>query len=112
MGKASFSVTQADGRTLVAVTGDLDSSSYTAFDEAVGQVPDDGKIIVDLSAMTFLDSRGLGSLVALWQRLGRSGGSLVLAGARYESARALWVTGLVERFTLAPDVPQAERQFS
>lgn len=113
MSKFTVAVSHEDGQTLVLVYGDLDNKSFEEFDEAVtAQIPDGGKVIVDLSELTFLDSRGLGTLVALWRRLERTGGSLVLSGARYQTARVLWVTGLVQRIAMADDVAEGRRQLS
>ncbi|GAA3210935.1 STAS domain-containing protein [Actinocorallia longicatena] len=104
----SFSFAETEGQTVIAVHGDLDSVSHVALDDALEEsVADDARVIMDLAGLTFLDSRGLGTLVALWRRLERGGGALVLAGARYNAARALWVTGLADRFTMVDDLPAA-----
>jgi anti-anti-sigma factor len=105
MQELNLSIVPSVGQTVILVTGDLDAGSYGRFDALLEEhVPDRGKVVIDLSGLTFMDSRGLGSVVALWQRLQRDGGSLVIAGARYESARVLWVTGLAGRLTLAEAV--------
>lgn len=105
MQELNLSIVPSVGQTVILVAGDLDAESYGRFDALLEEhVPDRGKVVIDLSGLTFMDSRGLGSVVALWQRLQRGGGSLVIAGARYESARVLWVTGLADRLTLAEAV--------
>ncbi|MEO5878130.1 MAG: STAS domain-containing protein [Streptosporangiaceae bacterium] len=105
MQELNLSVVPAVGQAVILVTGDLDAMSYGQLDALLEEhAPSDGKVVLDLSGLTFLDSRGLGSIVALWQRLQRHGGSLVIAGARYESARVLWITGLADRLTLADAV--------
>jgi anti-sigma B factor antagonist len=105
MQQLSMSTVPSVGQTVILVSGDLDAESYGRFDAFLEEnAPDRGKVVIDLSELTFMDSRGLGSIVALWQRLRRGGGSLVIAGARYESARVLWVTGLADRLTLADAV--------
>jgi anti-anti-sigma factor len=47
------------------------------------------RVVVDLSDVTFLDSAGSLAFVRARDRLERSGGSLVLTGARGEPARLL-----------------------
>lgn len=103
-----LSVDQVEGRIVIKVVGDLDSTTCPALtDLALHDVPPGSNAVVDLSELTFVDTSGLGVLVALWKRLESSGGSLVLAGARYRNARALWITGLAERLTLSEDLATA-----
>jgi anti-anti-sigma regulatory factor len=53
----------ADGTTLLVLTGDLDMAAA----QQVGtiELPDDKPVHVDLRSVTFLDSSGLGALLAL-----------------------------------------------
>lgn len=103
-----LSLDHVQDRIVIKVAGDLDSTSCPALTDLVLQdVPPGSHAIVDLSELTFVDTSGLGVLVSLWKRLDQSGGSLVLAGARYSNARALWVTGLAERMPLSDDLETA-----
>src|SRR3954465_5905714 len=105
MQELNLSIVPSAGQTVILVSGDLDAESYRRFDAFLDEhASSQGKVVIDLSGLMFMDSRGLGSVVALWQRLQRGGGSLTIAGARYESARVLWVTGLADRLTLAEAV--------
>jgi len=105
MQELSLSIVPSVGQTVILVSGDLDAESYRRFDAFLDEhASSQSKVVIDLAGLTFMDSRGLGSVVALWQRLQRGGGSLTIAGARYESARVLWVTGLADRLTLAEAV--------
>ena len=62
-------------------------------------------IIVDLSAVTFLDCTGIGLLVALLNCQRAHGGGLVLHNARPTVRRALAVTGLTDVFPLTTPHP-------
>ncbi|WP_067474597.1 STAS domain-containing protein [Actinomadura hibisca] len=108
MSELSLSVTETDGRIVITVSGDLDityAARFTAL--AAEQVPGGARAIVDLTTMEFLDSAGLGALLNLWKRLQRGGGDMVLVGASYRSARALWVTGLADRLPRTDSLEEA-----
>ena len=51
------------------------------------------RLIVDASELDFLDSSGLGVLLAAWQRMDRDGRRLEVRGAHGQPARMLAITG-------------------
>ena len=53
------------GTTAVAVAGEVTFSNVVDFDRALGQALDEGaqNLVVDLTAVTFIDSSGLSSLL-------------------------------------------------
>lgn len=51
------------------------------------------RIVVDASELDYLDSSGLGVLLAAWQRTQRMGGRLELRGVHGQPARILALTG-------------------
>ena len=59
-------------------------------------VEDEGAstIVVDLEAVTFLDSSGLGALVSVLRRLGERGGRLRIVSPRTNASRIFALTGL------------------
>ncbi|MGI5171098.1 STAS domain-containing protein [Spirillospora sp. CA-253888] len=108
MNELSLSVTETDGRLVIAVSGDLDitySDHLVALTAA--RVPGDARTIVDLTGLTFLDSAGLGALLQLWKRLQRGGGDMILVGATFRNARPLWFTGLADRLPRTDTVEEA-----
>lgn len=108
MNELSLSVRRTDGRVVITVSGDLDMACADRLTTLVGeQVPDDARAIVDLSGLTFLDSGGLGALMTMWKRLRRNGGDMVIAGASYKTAPALWLTGLADRLPRTATVQEA-----
>lgn len=98
--------TVEDGESVViAVYGEIDLGSIGAFEEAArhalaGGVP---QVVVDLGACHFIDSTGLGALVALHREIRARGGAelLMLPGPR-SVQRAFDVSGLSD------DLPFAE----
>ncbi|GGL59055.1 anti-anti-sigma factor [Planomonospora parontospora subsp. antibiotica] len=50
---------RSDGRPVLAVTGEIDMSNAGTLDEALARSADDSTLVVDLSAVDYLDSAGL-----------------------------------------------------
>lgn len=95
------------GRQILAVTGPLTSTTAALFLEAVRSTG--GKaLIVDLAAVPYMDSMGIGALVqanASCQRMGRN---LVLAGLNQRVTKVLKITGVEPIFQIFPAVADAE----
>jgi anti-sigma B factor antagonist len=97
-----------DGFAVVAVSGELDIVTSRRFDECLAEVRrDDKHIIVDLSAVDFMDTGSLAVIVGHWKQLTAVGGTLALAGARYRYTKTLWITGLADRLPLYESVDAA-----
>ena len=54
-----------------------------------------------------MDTSSLAVIVGHWKKLGASGGTLALAGARYKYTKALWITGLADRLPFYGSVQEA-----
>ncbi|MGV9599129.1 STAS domain-containing protein [Streptosporangium sandarakinum] len=48
-----------DGTQVLTVTGEIDMSNAGTFDAALTRAADDGRLVVDLAAVGYLDSAGL-----------------------------------------------------
>jgi anti-anti-sigma factor len=97
-----------DGFAVVTVTGELDIVTSRRFDECLAEVRrDDDHIIIDLSAVDFMDTGSLAVIVGHWKQLTAAGGTLALAGARYRYTKTLWITGLTDRLPLYGSVADA-----
>ncbi len=81
--------------------GDLDAATADTLDAAFDDVVGGGarRVVVDLAAVTFLDSTGLRSLVRAATELEGAGGSLRCAPLSRQVRRVLEVSGLDERLT-------------
>jgi anti-sigma B factor antagonist len=99
---------QRDGFVIVAVSGELDIVTSRRFDEYLAEVRRDaGHIIIDLSAVDFMDTGSLAVIVGHWKQATATGGTLTLAGARYRYTKTLWITGLADRLPLYESVDAA-----
>ena len=97
-----------DGFAVVAVSGELDIVSSRRFDERLIEVRrDDMHIIIDLSAVDFMDTGSLAVIVGHWKQVTAAGGTLALAGARYRYTKTLWITGLADRLPMYDSVDAA-----
>jgi len=97
-----------DGFLIVAVGGELDVVTSRQFDEYLTQTRgEDDRVILDLSAVDFMDTGSLAVIVGHWKQLTAAGGTLVLAGARYRYTKTLWITGLADRLPLYDTVDEA-----
>jgi anti-sigma B factor antagonist len=94
---------------LVTATGELDM--YTA--DQVGVSIDEARsggasiVVVDLSAVSFIDSTALAMLVERKKRLGADGGEVIIVADGQPVLRAFEVTGLDRVFRIYREVDEA-----
>ncbi len=94
--------------TIVKVAGNLDLVTRDQFDQFMTRARhENSQVIVDLSAVTFMDTGCLAVIVGHWKKLLSGSGTLILAGAQYRPAKALWITGLAYRLPLYGSVDEA-----
>jgi stage II sporulation protein AA (anti-sigma F factor antagonist) len=97
-----------DGFLIVTVAGELDVVTSRQFDEYLTQERgENDRVILDLSAVDFMDTGSLAAIVGHWKQLTAAGGTLVLAGPRYRYTKTLWITGLADRLPLYGSVDEA-----
>jgi len=97
-----------DGFVVVTVSGELDIVTSRRFDECLAEVCQDAdQVIIDLSAVDFMDTGSLAVIVGHWKQITAAGGTLALAGARYRYTKTLWITGLADRLPLYDNVDAA-----
>jgi len=70
-----------------------------------------GRIVVDASSMSYVDSKGLGVLVELSQELGQRGKSLKLRHVNNTVQQVIELTGLRPLFEHFEDINSAVRSF-
>jgi anti-anti-sigma factor len=96
------------GDTLLACTGELDLATVPAFEDALRRARAGGRtIILDLSGLGFIDSRGLATILAFDRDLRESGGRLTIVRGSYAVTRIFEVSGVLDRLEFvdrAPDV--------
>jgi anti-sigma B factor antagonist len=97
-----------DGAVVVAAVGDLDIVTSPQLDSCLTEARRDvSSVILDLSAVDFMDTSSLAVIVGHWKKLTARGGTLALAGARYRYTKTLWITGLADRLPMFETVPEA-----
>jgi anti-sigma B factor antagonist len=86
----------SDGTATVSVRGEVDVYTAPQLRERLYAVVADGvgQVVLDLSAMTFIDSTGLGVIVGTLKRLREAGGDLVLRSPSRSTRKVLEITGL------------------
>jgi anti-sigma B factor antagonist len=104
----AISSQRRDGFAVVAVSGELDIVTSRRFDEHLTEMRrHDDHVIIDLSAVDFMDTGSLAVIVGHWKQMQAAGGTLALAGARYRYTKTLWITGLADRLPLYESVDAA-----
>ena len=86
------------GTVVLALRGELDPHTAPILDEHVNRALDAGAttVILELAALSFIDSSGLRSVIAAHKALGERGGTLVLRSPGPTTQRLLDVTGLTD----------------
>jgi anti-sigma B factor antagonist len=89
-----------DPAPVLAVAGDLDVYEAPGFRNELEAIVDEGhrRVVVDCSAMTFIDSAGLAALVDMRRRLDARDGVLVLRSLSARSRRIFEITDLERLF--------------
>lgn len=108
MAELRLSSERRGGSLVVVVGGELDIVTSRRLDEHLTRARrEDGRIVLDLSAVEFMDTSSLAVIVGHWKRLQAAGGTLALAGARYRYTKTLWITGLADRLPMYDTVDEA-----
>ena len=95
--RAPLSVRRAGDRTVVEVTGEIDSGGAEQLQRAVVEATVNGRpaqVVVDLTGLSSLDTGGVNALVAGREAAVRAGVPLRLTRARPEVRRSLAAAGL------------------
>ena len=92
---------------LVTLDGELEFAQALTFDEALRKVERRGSacIVVDLRELSFIDSAGVGTLLAARRRAARAGRRIVIVQGPPAVRRLFAIAGLAEAFELVDDIP-------
>jgi len=101
--------TRLGNRTVLTPRGVIDLATIKAFRKALDEVFISGpvELVLDLNAVTFIDSTGLGALISARRRAHAFKGSLLLACDIDVVLRVLRITGLDRVFEIVPTVDSA-----
>ncbi len=102
-------VRTVDRTAVVTVAGEIDVYTSPLLQERLVEVLREGlsSIVLDLSAVTFLDSTGLGVLITGLKRCRSADGDLVLVTAQPNVLKVLEITGLNDVFQVHDSVDDA-----
>lgn len=96
-----------------AEEGSLEASNVTDFRQTVmGLLKEGDEVVLDLGKVNFMDSSGLGTIVALGRSLAKAGGELRLANITPPVRTVFELTRLHRAFEIYETVEEAVASFS
>lgn len=98
---------------VVLCRGRMDAEASGPFKERIAGLCASGvtRLVVDLSGVDFLDSSGLGALVACLRKVREKHGDIKLAGLRPEVKSIFEITRVSRLFQICADAAEASSSF-
>ncbi|MDP8993040.1 MAG: STAS domain-containing protein [Actinomycetota bacterium] len=96
-----------DGYVLCRPVGELDAFTVSQFRQILAELASSPRLLIDMSAVPFLDSAGLGALIGGIRRARELGGDVAVACNRSTLVRLLRTTGFDRIVTVADSVEEA-----
>lgn len=102
-----------NGVEVLNLTGRLDASSAKDFKEKVGSLAKEKRVnlVIDMGAIDFIDSSGLGSLVASLRSVNKLGGDIKIASLQDPVRSIFEITRLHRIFEIFDDSFIAAKSF-
>ena len=100
-------VEESTDHTLCRPVGELDAYTVNRFREALGELASAKYLLIDLSAVPFMDSAGLGALIGGIRRAREAGGDVAVACSRPTLTRLLHTTGFDRIVSVTETVEEA-----
>ena len=99
----------AEDTTIVALEGEIDLAMVPDAERRIGdaEASQPGRLIIDLSEVTFMDSSGLRVILTAHRRAEEAGRGFAIVKGGDTVNRLLEVTGLAERLELLDEPPAA-----
>ena len=98
---------EGDGFTICRPVGELDAYTVNKFREALGELANKPKLLIDMSEVPFVDSAGLGALIGGIRRAREAGGDVAVCCNRPTLVRLLHTTGFDRIVTVTDTVAEA-----
>ncbi len=94
---------------VVRPEGRVDADQAPSLERTLSQLLDEGhiRIVVDMSRVTYIASRGLKSLIAAWRQADKAGGELSLSGMSPRLLSVFDMTGFTQLFSIHPTMDAA-----
>lgn len=96
-----------DGFEVLRPVGVIDSSSVRILRQSLAELPSPCRAVLDLGAVPFIDSAGLGAIIGGLRHIRDLGGDLELAAPRSSISRVFVATGIDRITQVHPSVEQA-----
>lgn len=105
---------KTDGVTVLHVKGNLDADSVASFKKTAYKIVEEGchHLVMDCSALDFVDSMGLGAMISLLRRVRMQKGDLKVAGLNKDVRSVFEITRLHTLFEILSDWKTACQKFS
>jgi len=102
--EAAIGTQEPDDRVVIGLV-EVDCANCDQLEAEIRRVADgfDRRLVIDLAAVSFLDSSGMRVLVVIDRELRTRGGELVLANLTRAVRTALAAGGLLDHFEVEPD---------
>jgi stage II sporulation protein AA (anti-sigma F factor antagonist) len=85
------------GKLIFYISGELDESNVGVaseeFDKGIAEKP--AAVILDLSALTFIDSTGVGMILSRYKRLKSAGVPIYVRGLKTQTEKVFRMSGLL-----------------
>jgi anti-sigma B factor antagonist len=96
-------------RQVLVVAGELDLFGVPDLKRTLAELIERGvrRVVVDLSAVTFLDSTALGVILGAMRRLRARGGELAVVNLNPSITQLLEITGLDQMLAVLPSLQEA-----
>jgi anti-sigma B factor antagonist len=99
--------------TVVALDGELDSASAPAVQERLAAlVPPDGRVVVDMTAVPYMSSAGLRTMLLLYRNAQAVGTTICLVGLSPELRQMMQATGFLGYFPVHDTVEDGLRELA
>jgi len=111
-----FDISEVDGVTIVRLRArELDETKIQRLNQELGEAveePQRQRLVVDLEAVAFLTSTGIGAMIALQKRLKASGGIVKLCGLHADIRSLFSITQVDRLFDIQANADDAVKSFS
>jgi anti-sigma B factor antagonist len=106
-----ININTIDSLQIVTLDGEIDSSVASEVTEKiVPLVTEKAKIILDMTAVAYMSSAGLRTLLSIHRQASNSDVPLILVGLSEEIKDTMSVTGFLNFFTVSKSVEDAKNQ--
>lgn len=100
-----------DGFTICRPVGELDAFTVSQFRQALAELASMPRLVIDMSAVPFVDSAGLGALIGGIRRARELGGDVVVVCNRASLVRTLRTTGFDRIVVMTETIDEAKEAF-